>query len=163
MFTVGESVWHTPPPEYISIQVFMRSNDEASTDEADAEELRLESCEENSYRETVSEEHKPHIDTGLCVTDEDYEKVNLHAAPVHQKSSIYEIRVSKCHGKTTCKSETEIQEYLSRNVILLHSAQTVIDYENHDEPMQINVIYPFADRLIPTEEERFIHKVFGLE
>ena len=139
MFTVGESVWHTPSPEYISIQVFMRSNDEASTDEADAEELRLESCEENSYRETVSEEHKPHIDTGLCVTDEDYEKANLHAAPDNIKSSLYEIRVSKCHGKPTCKSENEIQEYLTNSVFLLQSAQTVIDYDNHDEPLQIRV------------------------
>ena len=117
----------------------MRSNDEASTEEADAEELRLESCKENSYRETVSEEDKPYIDAGLCVSDEDYEKVNLHAAPDNSQSSIYEIRVSKCHGKPTCKSETEIQQYLSKNIIILHSAQTVIDYDNNDEPLQIKV------------------------
>ena len=122
MFSDGKVVWHTPQPEYVSIQVFMRSHDVTKTDDVKEEELRLELCKENSYRETAPEQDRVYIDTGLCILDEDYEKANLYASPESPQSTIFEIRVSRCHGKPTCKSETEIQEYLKDNIFIISSA-----------------------------------------
>ena len=72
----------------------------------------------------------------MCVDDEDYSKTNLHASPDSVKSTVLEVRVTKCHGKANCKSEEEIEKYLKNRLLIIHSAYKVIDYDDHDEPIK---------------------------
>ena len=61
MYNAKSAEWEAPPSEYLSVQVFMRSNDLEVTTEVTEEELRLESCKENSYYQTTVESEKRFI------------------------------------------------------------------------------------------------------
>ena len=100
----------------------MRSTDLDRGTEVEDVELRLEPCTENQYYDRLPDIEKQYVSQAICVVDEDLSKTNLHGSPDSIKSSVLEVRVKKCHGKTNCKSEEEIDEYLARHAFIIHSA-----------------------------------------
>ena len=87
------------------------------------------------------------IGGGLCITEKDKQKMELYASSSSENSKILEIRVTKCYLRETCKSDDEIEEYLSKRGFVIHSAYTIIDYNDLEEPMKYNVKFPFLGQL----------------
>ena len=162
MFNPVTLEWLLHQEDYLQVQVIMRSSDIVASTVVEEEELKLELCTENAYYEGLSDGEKAFVQAGVCVDDDEYGKTNLVGAPGSVKSRIYEIRVSRCHGKPSCRSDAEIEEYITTYQLFIHSAQVVVDYDFHENPEQIAVNFLHADSIRPINGNK-IHKLFGLE
>ena len=146
MFQYTDLIWHEPDPDYLQAKVLVRSAENFLVDESKTIELELEQCFQNSYIEKVPEEAS-FIGGGLCITEKDKQRMELYASSNSEKSKIFEVRVTRCQQRETCKSDDEIEEYLSKRAFVIHSAYTIIDYNDLEEPMQYNVKFPFLGQL----------------
>ena len=114
MFNLEKEAWFQPDPDYVQVQAFMRTADFPKQFTNDVE-LRLEPCLENSYIERVPDDEKGFVKVGICLNEEDKLKTELHATPSNLQSTIFEIRVSKCQNRTSCKTASEFQKYVLEN------------------------------------------------
>ena len=62
--------------------------------------------------------------------DQDFEHINWY------------FRLDKCHGKSTCKTETEIDTFVNKLIITSYIDQLLVDFEL-DEMLNENWEYPF--------------------
>ena len=68
---------------------------------------------------------------GFCIVDKD--KMTLRGGPIDSGVAVLEIRVTKC--KENCKSNEEIETYLSQNKFTIVSQNIAVDYENIPNPL----------------------------
>ena len=71
MFNPDTGTFEIPPPEFLTVQVFMRSNDISSNAGILEEELKLVSCAGNSYHDFVPDSEKGYVLAGACIDEED--------------------------------------------------------------------------------------------
>ena len=68
---------------------------------------------------------------GFCIMEKD--EMTLRGSPIDTDATVLEIRVTKC--KENCKSNEEIETYLSQNKFAIYSQNTAVDFENHPNPL----------------------------
>ena len=76
-----EGLWQIPSPDYLSLQVLIRSNEILKSRVVNEEELKLESSMENAHLGITPEVDIKYVEKGHCIADEDYKKNLLERNP----------------------------------------------------------------------------------
>lgn len=68
--------------------------------------------------------------------------------PLSKNMTMLEIRVAKCKGRDTCRSEAEIEQYLKQHKLMVWNLFGVIDFDNITEPIQQQKFTTYWDTIL---------------
>ena len=127
--------------DYISVIAYKFNSETSKYSTNDA--LKFRPC---SYEEIlrISETDANQMRGALCINDRD--KVSVTAGHGAKKFDIISIHFVECKNRPTCKSRTEIQEFVNSNIFGLVTAKTDVAADMFSDSEAVESFPYFGDR-----------------